>query len=165
MVLLGMEPRLVLVAGVVLLVTAATWLISDLAAIAVPLSWYNHGSSADSSSRPDRRVQLLTARLRHNTRPSTRRRISGPTGPDETQPVDEITGSLIAVVDDHLTAQYGIDRTVDVSAASDVLGPELTRFVSDPGAARSMVQRRTLAHTISLIETFTSATSAPTDQT
>jgi uncharacterized membrane protein YphA (DoxX/SURF4 family) len=62
MVLLGMEPRLALVAVVVLLVTAATRLISDLAAIAAPLSWYKHGSAADSSSRPDRRVPLTPSR-------------------------------------------------------------------------------------------------------
>lgn len=161
MELLGMEPHLTLVVMVVVLVSAVTWLIADLATIAIPLSWYHHRGTPESSSRPDRRVQLLTTRLRQNTRSSNRRRVAGPTGPDEYQPVDEIAESLIAVLDDHLVAQHGINRSAHERAANETLGPELTRFVSDPEAARSMLQRRTLAHTVSLIEAFTSPT-APT---
>ncbi len=165
MVLIGMEPRLALVGAVVLLASAASWLISGLGAIANPLSWYNHGSSTDSSSRPDRRVQLLTARLRHNPRHSNRRRVPGLRGADETQPLDEIVGSLISVLDDHLRTQHGIDRAHAVHAASAALGSELARFVTDPEAARAMTQRRTLAHTIGLIETFTASDAASTSQT
>ena len=158
MVLLGMEPRLALVGAVVLLTTAASWLISELAAVAEPLSWYNHGGGADSTARPDRRVQLLTARLRHNTRHSSRRRAPGLEGPDDTQPLDEIVGSLVDVLDDHLRTQHGVDRATDAEAANDALGPELAGFLNDPGKARAMTQRRTLAHTIALIEAFTAST-------
>jgi phosphate/sulfate permease len=158
MVLLGMEPHLALVGAVVVLTAAASWLISGLVAVADPLSWYAHGSAAGSTARPDRRVQLLTARLRHNTRHSSRRRTSGLEGPGDTQPLDEIVGSLIAVLDDHLRTQHGIDRATNVQAANDALGPELARFMNDPENARAMTQRRTLAHTIALIEAFTAST-------
>ncbi len=159
MVMVGMGPRLWLVGVVVLLVSAAAWLFADLATIALPLSWYQHGSSGSTTARPDRRVQLLAARLRSNARPgNSRRRGAVQFESDGPQPADEIVASLVAVLDDHLRSQHGIERTLDADAARDVLGPELHRFVTDPAAARAMTQRRTLAPTIDLVETFTAST-------
>ena len=165
MVLGGMEPRLALVGIVVLLSSAVSWLLSGLAAVADPLSWYDHGSGADAAARPDRRTQLLTARLRHNPRHRNRRPSPRPGGSDDTQPLDEIVRSLVSVLDDHLRTQHGIDRTAEVQAASDALGAELTRFVRDPNTALAMTQRRTLARTIALIEAFTASDTAPHGQT
>lgn len=161
MVALGMEPRLWIVAAVVASVTAVWWLCSGLGVVVDPLAWYQHGSGTSATARPDRRMQLLTARLRHNTRHTAgRRRSPVAVDPDDPQPVDEIIGSLISVLDDHLRARHGIDRDADAQAASLALGPELDRFVSDPATARAMTQRRTLASTISLVEAFT----APPDR-
>jgi hypothetical protein len=156
MVLLGMEPRLILVGFVVILTTAATWLILNVGLAAGPVNWHNYGGAADAVARPDRRVQVLKARLRQ---PARRRRTLGSARtitPDRADPSDEIGESLVAVLDDHLVADRGIDRTQDATAAAEALGPELTRFIIDPAARRSMTQRRTLARTIASIESFTS---------
>lgn len=163
MVLLGMDPRLAIVACVVALVSAASWLVMGIAPVADPLTWYEHSNAAWSTARADRRVLQLTSRLRHNARQSRRRRgFPGRFEPDEAEPVDEIVASLVAVIDDQLRADHHIERSDDRDAAARVLGPELTRFVEDPSTALKMTQRRTLAHTIALIEEFTSPTLPPT---
>ena len=78
----------------------------------------------------------------------------------DTEPVDEIVGTLIGVIDDHLLAEFGIDRSTDPAAAADALGPELTTFVNDSSARRSMTGRRGLARTLGMIEDFCSRTHA-----
>ncbi len=156
MVLLGMEPRLVLVGFVVILATAATWLILDVAVAATPVNWHNYGSAADAIARPDRRVQILKARLHQ---PGRRRRTLGSAGKtraDRDELSDEIGSSLAGVLDDYLVADRNIDRSLDAVAAAAALGPELTQFVTDPATRRSMTQRRNLARTIASIEDFTS---------
>lgn len=155
MVLLGMEPRLVLVGFVVIVATAATWLILDVGQVAAPVNWHNYGAAEDAVTRPDRRVQLLKARLRQ---PARRGRALGPVGAAPTgraDPSDEIGDSLVEVLDDHLVADRGIDRSEDPVGAAEALGPELMQFVSDPAVRRSMTQRRTLVRTITSIEAFT----------
>lgn len=162
MVLLGMEPRLAIVACVVALVSALCWLVVGLTPIASPLTWYSHSDAAWSSARADRRVLQLTARLRNGPRRSGRRGVPGRSRFREEEPVDEIVTSLIAVIDDQLRADHGIERSDDSEAAARVLGPELTRFVGDEEAALEMTRRRTLARTVALIEAFTSPTPSPT---
>jgi hypothetical protein len=134
MVLLGMEPRLILVGFVVILAAAATWLILDLGVAAAPVNWHNYSTTADAVARPDRRVQVLKARLRQ---PARRRRTLGSVRTTSTgrgEPSDEIGDSLVAVIDDHLVADRGIDRSQDANAAAEALGPDLAQFVTDPGA-------------------------------
>ncbi len=158
MVLLGMEPRLALVGFVVMVVATLTWLIADLGHIAEPVNWHNYATAANDMTRPDRRVQVLKARLRQSTR---RRRTGGLPGTSQTNradPIEEIGESLVAVIDDHLLADRGIDRSLDPAGAAEELGDALTRFVTDPDARGSMTRRRTLAHTVALIEDFTSST-------
>lgn len=152
MVLLGMEPRLVLVGFVVLIVSAATWLCIDLATVAVPMRWHTHGATDHLSARSDRRVQVLTARLRASTR---RPRLTSIVQPGHVEPNDEIADTLVSVLDDHLVTEHGIDRSTDATSAAAALGPVLTNFVTDPEARRSMTQRRNLTRTITLIEDFT----------
>ena len=131
MILLGMEPRLVLVGCVVVLVAATAWLVIEMASTVTPLAWYAYGTEADTSARPDRRVQVLRSRLRQ---PAARRGQATSTGDVGVEPSD------------------GVDRSIDPDRAAELLGPELTRFISDPVARRAMTQRRTLANTVSLIE-------------
>jgi len=169
MELLGMEPRLALVGLVVAVTAGVSWLFAGLTPVATPLSWYDYGAATDSRARPDRRVQLLTARLRHSGRSASRGTLhrgssTRSPGSGRPEPADEIIGSLVAVVDAHLLAEYGVDRSDDIGTAHDVLGPELARFVSDASAARTMTRPRTLAHTIALIEVFTASTATPTRQ-
>lgn len=151
MVLLGMEPRLILVAIVVMTVAAAMWLVLDLGNAAEPLLWHDYGTTDASAAQPDRRVRALRSRLERNARS---RRTSGATGDGRSNPHDEIADTLVEVIDDHLRAEHGLDRSLQPEAAAAILGPDLTRFVSDPSARRSMAQRRTLARTVSLIETL-----------
>ncbi|MEZ5228214.1 MAG: hypothetical protein R2710_16545 [Acidimicrobiales bacterium] len=56
------------------------------------------------------------------------------------------------MIDDLLLDQHGVDRAGDPQAAGRILGPELARFVDDPLVRRSMVRRRSLAATLTLIE-------------
>lgn len=149
MVLLGMEPRLVLVGVVVVAVAATAWLTIDLGGATAPIVWKNHGHSTETTTRPDRRVQALRARLRS---PARRRGITQTIGNDRPEPVDEVVGTLLGAIDDLLLAEHNIDRSTDPAAAAEVLGPELTRFVTDPSARRSMTGRRGLARTLTLIE-------------
>lgn len=157
MVLLGMEPRLVLVGFVVMVVGATAALAFDLAPAASPVVWTDHGRGADTATRSDRRVQALRARLRS---PARRRRLPAMIESSRPEPVDEIVGTLIGVIDDHLLAEHGVDRAADPAAAAELLGPDLEQFVADPSAHRSMAGRRNLARTLDLIESFCSRTHA-----
>jgi len=149
MVLLGMEPRLLLVGVVVVVVAAAAALAIDLGAATSPIAWKVHDRGSTAAARPDQRVQALRARLRS---PARRRRITQTTDDDRPEPVNEVVGTLLRVIDDHLLAEHSIDRSVDPAAAAAILGPDLTRFVTDPSARRSMTGRRRLARTLTLIE-------------
>ena len=156
MIQLGMEPRLVLVGFIVVVVLASTVLIAELGRVAAPVNWHNYGDGADVVARPDRRVQVLKARLRQ----PTRRRTSGAVQIERADPLDEIGDTLVAVLDDQLIAAYGIDRSVDADAAATALGADLSRFVTDEAVRRAMTRRRTLASTIAAIEDFTSSTAS-----
>ncbi len=91
----------------------------------------------------------MQSRLKRRGRPGRRWGAVDGTG---SEPADEIVTTLLGSIDDHLKAEHGIDRSIDPVAAAEVLGLDLTRFVTDPAARRSMTQRRTLARTVSLIE-------------
>ncbi len=152
MVRIGMEPRLVLV-GCMTLLGAATWLlVTDLGVDATPIVWRSL-TETDASPQSDRRVAQLRARVRGSAR--VRRVRVGDRGVDrEDSPSDEIVVGLLAIIDDHLLAEHGIDRILDPDAAGKVLGPELTPFALDPSAQRSMTRPRTLPHTVGLIESL-----------
>jgi len=151
MVLLGMEPRLALVGCVVVAVSATVWLLVDLANVVLPVFWHNYGTVANTSARSDRSVQMLQTRLRT---PARRRRRTAVLEHGRADPADEITVTLLDVIEDHLVTEHGIDMLLDPHAAAEALGPELTRFVTDSTSRRSMAQPRTLARTLTLIEDF-----------
>ncbi|MFK8024742.1 MAG: hypothetical protein AB8G26_12350 [Ilumatobacter sp.] len=158
MILLSMEPRLALVAVVVTIISAVTWLAVDLGPVAAPIVWIDHGERTDTAPRSDRRVRALRTRLRS---PAHRSRVPTLIDTARSEPDDEIADTLVAIIDDHIEAEFGIDRSHDPEAADDVLGPELARFVSDPSAHRSMTGRRGLARTVALIEDLCARTHAP----
>lgn len=149
MLLLDMQPRLVLVAMVVMAVAAAGWSAFDLGHTAEPLTWHDYGADQAGTARPDQRTQALRSRLERNTRG---RRTASTSRTGEPEPNDEIVETLVDVIDDHLVAEHGLDRTADFEALAAVLDPELARFVTDTATQRSMTQRRTLARTVALIE-------------
>ena len=146
---------MVLLGFVVIVATAATWLILDVGQATAPVNWHNYGAAEDAVTRPDRRVQVLKARLRQPTRRGRALGSVGATPTGRADPSDEIGDSLVEVLDDHLVADRGIDRSEDPVGAAEALGPELMQFVSDPAVRRSMTQRRTLVRTVTSIEAFT----------
>lgn len=149
MVLLGMEPRLVLVGLVVVAVAAVGFLAADVGDATASVVWRDHGTGTATSARPDQRVQALRARLRS---PVRHRRPRQQADPERPQQVDEVVATLLRSIDDHLMSDHRIDRAANPGAAAEVLGPELTRFVTDTAMQRSMTGRRALARTIALIE-------------
>ncbi len=155
MVLLGMEPQLVLVGVIVVVVGATTALVVDLGSVTSPMVLSDHRIGTTSPARADQRVQTLRTRLR-----SPARRRGTPKRIDNGRPdaVDEIVETLLGVIDDHLLADHGIDRSTDPAAAAEVLGPELTRFTTDSAARLSMTGRRELDRTITTIEEFCTRT-------
>ncbi len=152
MVMLGMEPRLVLLGFVVMVVAASLWLALDLGVAASKLDWHDPRARSGARDGHDLRVQILRSRLR---RPTPKRTPARQSRSNDTEPVDEITETLRTVIDDHLIAEHGIDRRTDPEGAAEALGPDLARLVSDPSASKAMTRRRSLAGTIKLIEDFT----------
>jgi hypothetical protein len=138
MLLLGMHPRLALVCLVVVAVAAVGWLVLDVGSLPAEIDWERHVEREERSPRADLRVGLIRARL-HRER--SRR--------DEWASTSE---ELAALVDARLRAHHGIDRYVDPDAAFEVLGPELTVFMTDPDRRRRMCELRSLDHTLTLIE-------------
>ncbi len=155
---LGTELRFLLAATMMLVVGVTGWLAMGLGRRAEPILWSRSHQSAFAPSHPDGRVRLLRARL--VSEPS-RRKVREDGERFRFDPADAILSSLIDVIDDHLRHEHDIDRAVDPKAAAGVLGPELTRFVTDPAAGQSMIRRHTLASTLTRIENLCS--SAPTD--
>lgn len=158
-------PRLLFLAAVGLVAGAALWLVIDLASAIRPIGWTDHRNAGDRGGAPDRRVETLRTRL---TGPRTRipwltlapqneeadkgngtddRALAGRRDDDAS-----IAATLVDLIDDHLRAEHGIDRATDPVAAAAVLGPELSRFVTDPAARLSMTKRRSMSSTLTMIE-------------
>lgn len=171
MIVLGMEPRLALLACIVAAAGCTTWLVVDLAGAASPVVWGDRAASADTAAPADRRVQTLRGWLR---RPARGGRLRNAPAEEGAVPTDEIADVLLEVIADVL-AEHGVDPNADASAdasadpnahpnadpagAAAIVGPELARFIGDPAARRSMTQRRALAHTLALIEDLPSSIS------
>lgn len=146
MVQLGMEPRPLLVALVMLVVGSTFFLVYDLGELAAPLAWHDHRGPRSAPARGDHRVQVLRLRLRQVDL------VRRPSRGDDEPPVDDVGAALLAVIDDHLKATANIERRTDPEDAAAALPPELARFITDSGARRSMTRRRRLDATLTLIE-------------
>ena len=157
MVLLGMEPRLVLVACITAAVGCSTWLVVDVGEAVAPVVWSDRGGSIDTSTATDRRVRILRQRL---WRPPRARRLLAAGSADADAAHDDVAEALLAVIEDVL-AEHGIDPSSDPDAADAIVGPDLVRFVTDAAVRRSMMQRRALPHTVTLIEGLPSSPTPP----
>lgn len=163
MVLFGMEPRLVIVGFIAMAAGAAIWLALDLGPVAAPLAWRTHDADdRGRAPRADRRVQALQRRLRS---PRRARRSAAPADVDRSEPADEVADALVRIIDEQVANEFGIDRALQPSAAADIMGPELTAFVTDPDVRRSMSTRRRLRRTIELVEHLCQRTRTPTRTT
>lgn len=160
MVLLGMEPRLVLVGFVVVTVAAASFLLLDLGEEEVAVDWYRHQLEDATTTTVDLRLQHLRASLHRST---SRRRHAAVAARRGEQITDQIVETLVDVIDDALASDHGIDRSSDPAGAADVLGPELARFVSDTDSYGSLTRRR-LSHIVTLIEQLSERTPAAAEE-
>lgn len=138
MTLLGMHPRAVLVAGIVLVAATIGWLAVDVGALPAEIDWERHADRREIWVRSDQRVNLIRARLHRE-----RRR-----GDEWASTADQLAELIIA----RLRTTHGIDRVAEPAAAADVLGPELTAFLDDPDIRRRMSGLRALPSTLTLIE-------------
>ena len=159
MMLLGMEPRLVLLGLIVVAVASTGFLLMDLAAVTAPVDWSSFRLDDPTRVPVDWRVQQLRGTLLRSTtrRRSTAAAIAG------TGRTDQVVDSLVGVVDDILFTEHGIDHAADPAAATAVVGPELARLLADPAAHSSMSHRR-LDHIVTLVEDL-STTPHPSEET
>ncbi|MFI5048121.1 MAG: hypothetical protein ACHQIG_13725 [Acidimicrobiia bacterium] len=138
MVLTGMGPRLVLVVALGAVIGVSAWLLVTLARFAAPAAVW------DTAAEPrdlDRDTALPGA---------PRYRIPG--GPYDQRVADRLHGQLVELIDDRLTAAYGISRSSDPDAARAIIGDDLASFVDDPGASRSLTDLANVERVVSRIE-------------
>ncbi|MEO1060280.1 MAG: hypothetical protein AAFZ07_02595 [Actinomycetota bacterium] len=152
MVLLGMEPRLVLVGLIVVAVAATGFLLVDLTEVTAPVDWHRFQLEEDTRVPVDWRVQQLRGTLLRST---TRRR-STAAAIAATGRTDQVLDSLVGVVDDLLFTEHGIDHAADPAAAAEIVGPELARLLADPAAYGSMSHRE-LDRIVTLVERVSAA--------
>ena len=65
---------------------------------------------------------------------------------------DRLYRLLVELIDDQLIAAHGIDRASQPDRAAAIIGPDLQRFVDDPGAARSLKRLPRLERIVTEIE-------------
>ena len=160
MVLLGMEPRLALVACITVAVGCTTWMLVDVGEAVSPVIWSDRGAPIDTSAATDRRVQILRQRL---WRPPRERRLLAVGSADAGSRPDDVAEALLAVIEDVL-AEHGIDPGSDPDAVEAIIGRDLARFVTDPSARRSMMHRRALPDTLARIEGLPSSPTSPSPE-
>ncbi len=145
----AMSPRLGLVAMMVLAVVVTVWLVTTLPSRVESIVWQEYRQPSNDAAHVDGRVRLLRARLASASSPLQ----STPVGKtDRFDPTDAIVEGLVELIDDHLLTEHGVDRASSPETAATILGPDLTRFVTDPATARAMTRRNALATTLSRIE-------------
>ena len=133
-----MGPHVGLVAALCALIGAGTWLVLDLARVAVGSSGVVTVVPAEPAARNDRRVMRLRSGLAY--------------GRPDGASLDNLRQSLVDLVDDQLRSVHRIDRSNDPDRACVVLGAELDAFVNDPDAADVLLKPRSLDRILTLIE-------------
>lgn len=136
--LTGMKPHLVLVAGLGAVVGITVWVAVSLRHLTVvPAVW----ATAPSHAAEDDSLGYLT---------------SGwgllPMGPDDWRGAARLHARLVELVDDRLATGHSVDRHHDPDTARAILGDDLSRFVDDPDAARSLTSEATVERVVARIE-------------
>jgi hypothetical protein len=132
----NMDPQPVLLGALVLVVLGGAWAVGAVArSTAPPVAW-PPAQPAEDDHRIDWQVAALRIRVEF--------------GATERGSSDRLRESLVAIVDDRLEAEHGIDRREDPQAARAVLGDDLSRFVVDPGG--SPWRRKDLERIVTRIE-------------
>ena len=134
----GMDPQPVLLAALAVAVMAVVWGVRALGRSVAPAVSWPQAHPAEPALRIDWQVAALRTRVAFGT-----------TDHDSSDRLREV---LVALLDDRLTAQHGVDRRTDPQAARAILGEDLSRFVDDDSAGGSHWRRRDLDRIVAGIE-------------
>ena len=134
----GMGPDVLLIAAVTATVGTGVWLVVDIADSIPSTTPIGSTTHQPFEHRVDRRVTRLRSGLAH--------------GQIDRLSAERLHTSLVAIIDDQLRAGHQIDRHADPSAAAALIGPELTRFIDDPGARISLPSTGQLDRILTEIE-------------
>ncbi|WP_040495613.1 hypothetical protein [Ilumatobacter nonamiensis] len=138
MFLLGMGPSILLVTALVAVIGVGIWFVLDLSIVAVGSDGFPTAVAPPPTVSADRRVARLRSGLAY--------------GRSSDDSFELLRASLVELIDDQLLAVHEIDRLSDPAAASQVLGPELTRFVEDERTVKQLARPRSLDRIVTLIE-------------
>lgn len=134
---LGMEPNLIVLAALAAVVGVITWVVLDLSDIAAPVDWRTTREGSGRGVASDVRVNTLRRQLG----------AAGALGSD-----DMVHTSLVAIIDDRLASEHGVDRRVQPSMAAALLGPDLDEFVTHPPSRERWADPRFLPAVLDRIE-------------
>jgi len=139
MAMMDLSPQPVLLAGIAAVFASALCLILDLSDIATPAAWGGSYEAEDVRGGTDTRLRTVHRDL-----------LTGPTL-DQALALHRL---LVDLTDERLSAAHGIDRRNAPARAADVMGPELTRFVTTPPSMRELRDPQFLSTTVSRIESI-----------
>ncbi|MFZ4811379.1 MAG: hypothetical protein ACOYL9_08560 [Ilumatobacteraceae bacterium] len=139
-VMLGLEmrPNPVVLALVVAITATVGFVLIDLSDIAAPVDWAT-AREADSTRGGDARVRILTRRLEQG----------GVMGGDSM-----VHSTLVELIDDELLTAHGVDRSSEPDRAATILGPDLTRLVSEPASSQQLSDPTFLATILDRVESL-----------
>jgi hypothetical protein len=135
MVVAGMGPRVLIIAALVLVVSLTLYLALDLGDVVALAEWPSTVQTPRTHDGVEWRVGTLRMLLNERRRDGANARLND---------------LLVALIDDHLEAEHGVDRRRDPGRASAIIGPELAAFVTQPPSTRS--QPAQIARIVTLIE-------------
>ena len=123
----GLRPRPLLLAGVVLGSFAVAWVLSDVGQRVGRVDWDPPRRRVTARLGLDPRFLRMSALMRNE---SDRRLVSF-----------RVHRDLVRVIDDRLNAHHGVDRTAQPDAARHILGPMLSQYVEAEPHARQLHTR------------------------
>jgi hypothetical protein len=123
----GLRPRPLVLAGVVLGTFAVAWVVSDVAGRVSRIDWDPPRRRVTARLGLDPRFLRMSALMRNE---SDRRLVSF-----------RVHRDLVRVIDDRLVAHHGVDRTAQPDEARHVLGPMLSAYVETQPHARQLHPR------------------------
>lgn len=139
MTALKMDPRPVVLAGIVAVVAASICLLLDVSDMSMPLSWRVERDLSGIQRGADTRIGLLQRQM-----------VYAPVRQD----AGLVHGLLVDLVDDRLSTEHAIDRRTDPARAAAVLGPDLAAFISSGPSAASLGDARFMSMILSRIESL-----------
>jgi len=111
------DPEPLLLATLIVGVSAIIWLAIDLSDVAERAQWSTYALSGGRRRGADARVGMLQRAL-----------VDVATRDDR----ERLHTLLVGLIDDRLESHHGVDRTAEPARAEKILGDELSRFISAP---------------------------------